>query len=149
MCRECGKGYSVPRNLIIHMKTHTGQKPYSCNYCTTRFNSKVNMVAHVRSHEADKYQKEQKLLLKQYDCISIGRNDVLQSGDENQEKNCSICVKGFTQISDLSTHMALIHKAETVNSKCFFCVRGFLKVKDLDVHCTTHQERKASCSCVH
>ena len=73
--------------------------------------------------------------------------DMQESGNGQSFNNCSVCIRGFTRIPDLQSHLTWSHSRETVYSKCFFCVRGFLKVKDLEVHCTTHKERKLYCSC--
>ncbi|KAI3604052.1 c2h2 conidiation transcription factor [Moniliophthora roreri] len=49
-CRFCGKRFSRPSGLEIHMTTHTGEKPYVCpeEGCGRSFSVRSNMRRHVR-----------------------------------------------------------------------------------------------------
>jgi uncharacterized Zn-finger protein len=48
--KDCGKMFSEKGNLIIHMRTHNGEKPYNCTYCNKNFTSLGNMKDHERRH---------------------------------------------------------------------------------------------------
>ncbi|KAK7045551.1 hypothetical protein VNI00_007383 [Paramarasmius palmivorus] len=49
-CHFCGKRFSRPSGLKIHMTTHTGEKPYVCpeEGCGRSFSVRSNMRRHVR-----------------------------------------------------------------------------------------------------
>ncbi|KAH8107917.1 hypothetical protein BXZ70DRAFT_21530 [Cristinia sonorae] len=51
-CTYCGKGFTRPSSLKIHINTHTGEKPYICPFegCGRSFSVQSNMRRHARVH---------------------------------------------------------------------------------------------------
>ncbi|NWR70799.1 SALL4 protein, partial [Centropus unirufus] len=53
-CKFCGKVFGNDSALQIHLRSHTGERPYKCNICGNRFTTKGNLKVHFQRHK-DKY----------------------------------------------------------------------------------------------
>ncbi|XP_074466172.1 sal-like protein 1a isoform X2 [Sebastes fasciatus] len=53
-CRFCGKVFGSDSALQIHLRSHTGERPYKCNICGNRFSTRGNLKVHFQRHK-EKY----------------------------------------------------------------------------------------------
>ncbi|XP_014211767.1 zinc finger protein 236-like [Copidosoma floridanum] len=53
-CQYCPKSFRKPSDLVRHVRTHTGERPYECHFCNKTFAVKCTLDSHLKIHNSKK-----------------------------------------------------------------------------------------------
>uniref|UniRef100_A0A667ZQC0 C2H2-type domain-containing protein n=1 Tax=Myripristis murdjan TaxID=586833 RepID=A0A667ZQC0_9TELE len=163
-CSNCGKHFEYPSDLkehqenVLHMGTHSEEKPWACTQCDMAYRTKLQLTNHVEQiHIGVRYPCNScgKQFMKE---VSLRRHELIHTGERPHQ--CTECGKTFLTANELRLHNRYhtgerpykceshmrIHTGEKP-FKCDICDKAFRLSYHMKKHRRTHSGKSKSHMC--
>ncbi|XP_062978384.1 gastrula zinc finger protein XlCGF57.1-like [Elgaria multicarinata webbii] len=147
-CPECGKSFLSNVAMTIHIRTHTGERPFRCHLCPKGFPSMGDLKRHIKTHLRKTGAPESGPSgPRAKKCLTAKLQLLRQLGAAPGPKKphtCAQCGKSFGKRQDLRKHEGTHSPARPF--ACLQCGRRFRLKQILVAHLKVHVgERPFAC----
>ncbi|XP_055676485.1 gastrula zinc finger protein XlCGF57.1-like [Lutzomyia longipalpis] len=132
LCTTCGKSFYTNFHLEVHVRSHTGQRPFKCQHpdCHRAFSQLSGLKMHTYTHTGEK-PFCCKICGKSFNQYGHVREHMLIHSDIRPHV-CKICNHSFRVKGNLTAHM-MIHSGKKPYI-CSLCFKSFAQGSKLRQH---------------
>ncbi|XP_039297028.1 zinc finger protein 182-like [Nilaparvata lugens] len=137
-CKFCNYKTTRKSHLIIHLRTHTGERPFCCDLCDYKAIQKTHLIEHLKSHTG-----ERPFSCDLCDYKAIHKSNLirhLKSHTGERPFSCDLCDYKATRKSTLIRHL-MTHTGERPFS-CNLCDYKTTRKSILIRHSKSHTGEK-------
>ncbi|KAI5095616.1 zinc finger protein Eos isoform X2, partial [Silurus meridionalis] len=98
-CNQCGASFTQKGNLLRHIKLHSGEKPFKCPFCNYACRRRDALTGHLRTHS----------VLCLLSAIAMFYIITVSSPTVGKPYKCSYCGRSYKQQSTLEEHRERCH----------------------------------------
>lgn len=143
VCNYCQKAFPIKERLRLHLRVHTGVKPYICKLCDKSFARGGQLVQHSRVHTGSRPYKCAECHVTFTSAANLRQH--YKRHDEIRDFICDICGKGFYRRDALRKHLDSYHGNQRP-WHCTICNKDYKG--HLTQHIRTHTKEKPH-GCAH